>query len=391
MLSEIDDDAITTRVLPRFPIAAGARVARFGGGLINQTFEVTEPDGCRFVLQRVNPLFPKAIHENIRAVTAALARAGLTTPALVETVDGDPCLELPPNDRAADRGDDGDDGDDKKHSAPGAATPYDGRPSVWRLMTYVDGVSFDVVSGPTQARAAGALIARFHNAVDGVDHTFVGLRGGVHDTPKHLETLRRAVAAHPSHRLHADVAPLAAQIADAATRLPALPTLPPRICHGDLKFNNVLFAGTTPPAARDTAVCLVDLDTVGPLALAFEWGDAWRSWCNRAGEDDPIARLDLAIFEASLDGYLTGLAEARRASGGTLDLPQRQALLLGPEWISLELAARFGADALAESYFGWDPLRYPGRGEHNLVRARGQFSLHQAFVATRAARARLLA
>ena len=63
---------------------------------------------------------------------------------------------------------------------------------------------------------------------------------------------------------------------------------------------------------------------------------------------------------------------------------------LGVEWISLELAARFAADALFESYFGWDPARFPGRGEHNLVRARGQWSMHQALVATRAERAGML-
>jgi hypothetical protein len=52
--------------------------------------------------------------------------------------------------------------------------------------------------------------------------------------------------------------------------------------------------------------------------------------------------------------------------------------LLGVEWVSLELAARFAPTPCFESYFGWDPARFPGRGEHNLVRARGQWSLHQA-------------
>jgi hypothetical protein len=348
-------------------------VAPFGRGLINQTFQVTEPGagGRRFVLQRINPLFPASIHGNIRAVTAALTRAGLVTPALVETLEGRLCLELP-GVGAADQG------------AGAWKASGDGEPSVWRLMTYVDGVSFDVIAGGEQARAAGALIARFHAALDGLDHAFVGLRGGVHDTPMHLERLRRVIADGQKHRLHADVATLGEHIAEGALQLPPLPSLPPRVCHGDLKFNNVLFAGFAPPA-RDTTVCLIDLDTVGPLSLAFEWGDAWRSWCNRAGEDEPEARLDLEIFEASLDGYLTTLGPSHG-----LGRAEREALLLGPEWISLELAARFAADALAESYFGWDPARFAGRGEHNLVRAHGQFSLHTAFVATRAHRARLL-
>ena len=142
------------------------------------------------------------------------------------------------------------------------------------------------------------------------------MRVGVHDTPRHLARLEEAVATHAAHRLIADVRPLARAILDGAAALAPLPspsTLPPRVCHGDLKFNNILFAGRTPPAdAR--AVCLIDLDTVGPLSLAFELGDAWRSWCNRAGEDDVNAVLDLEIMRASLDGYVAGLGRALDAA-----------------------------------------------------------------------------
>jgi len=356
------ESEIRDRVLPRFEVAAGATVEPLGSGLINDTFEVVEPaPGRRLVLQRVNPIFPAAIHLNIRAVTARLQQMGLATPVLIPTRDGVPCLELPPAPAAA------------------AAGP------VWRLMTFVDGVSFDVVGSPAQAHAAGNLIARFHRALDGLEHTFVGMRTGVHDTPRHLQTLAHAAitGARDGHRLMAAVAPLAAEIAARAADLPALPSTAPRIGHGDLKFNNVLFAGAA-SQDRERAVCLIDLDTVGPQPLAFELGDAWRSWCNARGEDEPEALLDLSVFEASLDGYQT-------AFGGDLPEPERRALLLGPEWVSLELSARFAADAVNEAYFGWNPTRFAGRGEHNLVRARGQLSLHRAFVDTRPRRARLLA
>jgi hypothetical protein len=88
-------------------------------------------------------------------------------------------------------------------------------------------------------------------------------------------------------------------------------------------------------------------------------------------------------MRASLEGY-------REGSPAGQDAETRHALVLGVEWVSLELAARFAADALLESYFGWDARRFPGRGEHNLLRARGQWSLHEAFVATRAEREAML-
>ena len=347
-----DATEIAAHVLPGYAGWEGAAVTRLGGGLINRSYLLSRADGARAVLQAVSPIFSPAIHDNIVAVTERLAAAGLVTPRLLPARDGRPYLV-----------------------APGG--------TVWRLQTHVDGVAFDVVGGAAQARAAGALVGRFHAAVDSIDHAFVGMRAGVHDTPRHLARLDEAVASDAGHRLAAEVRPLAQAIREGAAVLPPLPALPPRICHGDLKFNNILFAGAQPPDdAR--AVALIDLDTVGPLALAYELGDAWRSWCNRAGEDDVNAALDLGIMGASLDGYRAGLGRA-------LDADERRALVLGVEWVSLELAARFAADALAESYFGWNAARFPGRGEHNLIRARGQWSLHQALVATRQARAALLA
>ena len=351
--TQVSDAAeIGAEVLPGYAGWEGAAIARLGGGLINRSYLLSRPDGARAVLQAVSPIFSPAIHGNIVAVTERLAAAGLATPRLLPARDGRPYLIAPTG-------------------------------TVWRLQTYVGGVSFDVVGGSEQAGAAGRLVGQFHAAVEGLDHAFTGMRAGVHDTPRHLARLDEAVATHGGHRLAGAVGPLARAIRDGAGALPKLPALPPRICHGDLKFNNILFAGARPPDdAR--AVALIDLDTVGPLALAYELGDAWRSWCNRAGEDDVNAALDLAIMGASLDGYRAGLGRA-------LGADERRALVLGVEWVSLELAARFAADALAESYFGWNASRFPGRGEHNLVRARGQWSLHQALVATRAERAAMLA
>jgi hypothetical protein len=335
--------------LALYPGYEGAAVEPAPGGLINQTFLVDGPR--RAVLQRVSAIFPPGIHDNIQAVTERLRAAGLETPTLVPARDGRLWVEL------------------EGH--------------VWRLLTYVEGATFDVVQSPAQARAAGALVGRFHTALDELRHEFTHRRKGAHDTPRHLETLRAAVARHSAHRLFPAVGPLAAEILAAARTLPPLPPLHERICHGDLKFNNVRFSGAEGPA-REEARCLIDLDTVGPLPLAYELGDAWRSWCNRSGEDSETADFALDGFTASVEGY-------REGRGKGFSAEDQRALLLSPEWISLELAARFAADALDESYFGWNAQRFPTRGDHNLVRARGQWSLHAALVHSREARAAILA
>jgi Ser/Thr protein kinase RdoA (MazF antagonist) len=339
--------ALEQRVLAEYDLA-GAELAATPSGLINKTFVGTLADR-RFILQRVSAIFPPEIHDNIEAVTACLERAKLLTPRLVRTRDGRLFVTVP------------------------------GEAGVFRVMTFIEGTTFDVIQSAAQAREAGALLGRVHRALDALDHPFAHVRKGAHDTPLHLSRLEEAVAepAHQAHRLYGPVSALAVEIAAAARALPPLPPLRRRVCHGDPKLNNVLFAA--PDDLR--ALCLIDLDTVGPLPLAHELGDAWRSWCNRNGEDEPVAAFDLDVFAASLEGY----RDAHIVEAG-----DRGALLLSVEWISLELAARFAADALHERYFGWDPARFPGRAEHNLVRAQGQWSLHCALVASRGERERLL-
>jgi hypothetical protein len=49
----------------------------------------------------------------------------------------------------------------------------------------------------------------------------------------------------------------------------------------------------------------------------------------------------------------------------------------------LELAARFGADALAEAYFGWDAQRFATASAHNLHRARVQLAVAQSVATQR--------
>lgn len=343
------DPAHLRAALAEFDLA-DATVEPLGRGLINETFAVHAAGG-EFVLQRVHPVFAPEIHDNIEAVTRHLQRRGFVTPVLVPTRGGT---------LWSDRGEAG----------------------IWRVLTRVPGVSLDAIASPRQAFAAAGLLARFHAALADLDHRFVGMRSGVHDTAAHLARLREAVAEHRSHPLYAEVAAIAERIERSIAALARPGALPVRVVHGDPKFNNVLFAGAS-GAAAEHAAALVDLDTVGPMELHLELGDMWRSWCNLGGEDARAARFDRDVFEASLAGYAAGPLQ--------LDPAEREALVLGLEWITVELAARFAADALHESYFGWDPSRFASRGAHNLVRAQGQLALHEQVVAARSFRADAIA
>ena len=121
----------------------------------------------------------------------------------------------------------------------------------------------------------------------------------------------------------------------------------------------------------DAAHALIDLDTLGQLTLAYELGDALRSWCNPLGEDTVAPRFDLEVFASAIRGY----AEGARAAGFAPTAAETASIVPGTITIALELASRFCADAFEDRYFGWDPARFPSRREHNRVRATGQLTL----------------
>jgi Ser/Thr protein kinase RdoA (MazF antagonist) len=314
--------------------AAGVAVAPAPTGLIQATFFATLPDGRRFVVQRMHPVFGAAVLEDIDAITAHLAAAGMATPRPLRTPDGGL-----------------------------VATDAAGR--LWRVLTYLDGFTVDRIEQPVLAEQAGGLVARFHRALDGWQRPFSFARAGVHDTAAHLQRLAARLGER-AEGLDPRIPRLAEAILDEARALPALPpSLPARVAHGDLKISNVLFEKT---GGAPRAVALLDLDTMARMTIAYELGDAWRSWCNPLGEDAEETRFDVDVFAAAARGY-------GEAAEGLLAPEERDSIVPGIRTVGVELAARFCVDAFEDRYFGWNPAKYPSRREHNRVRAAGQLCL----------------
>jgi Ser/Thr protein kinase RdoA (MazF antagonist) len=346
-------EAVPAEVATAWGWEPGA-IAPLSGGLINATFAVHDGGRPVAVLQRLHPVFGGAVNLDLEAVTAHLAAKGLVTPRLLRTRGGDAWIE------------------------------HAGR--AWRALTWVDGVTVHRVPAPGWAETGGELVGQFHVAVADLAHDYAFARAGVHDTAAHLARLRGLVEAggggggggvDAAHAAHAEHVELGREILAAADALPPMPEVPRRHCHGDLKISNLLFEaeqGTSKVAPR--GVCLVDLDTLGLSTLAFELGDAMRSWCNPRGEDAGSIAFDLAIFEAAMHGF-------RRVAGDVVAPAEWRSIVVGLETVCIELAARFAVDIFRDEYFGWDPSRFPSRRAHNAVRARGQLALGLAVRADR--------
>ncbi len=315
-------------------------------GLINQSFVVHTSGRTAAVLQHLNTsIVPPAVNEDIENITAWIANRGITTPRLIRT-------------------------------KTGALWAINSEGETWRCLTHVGERTIHTFACDQQARSAAHLVARFHVALKDFGNKLHSPRKGAQDTEKHLKNLRAALMAYPHHQFYDHISSIAERIERIWELWQGPGNLPVRIIHGDLKLSNIRFEG-------DEALAVIDLDTFANSTLDVELGDALRSWCNTVGENSTEAIFDLNIFSAAIQGFGDGGGEefATRTEWASI--------VPGLERITLNLTARFAADALQECYFGWDE-RYQSRGEHNLMRARGQLNLLDKIRANRASAERVI-
>ncbi len=312
------------RITQAWPQLSCAVAAPLAGGLINRTLRMSARDGRDYVLQWLNPVFPATVSADVAAVTRHMKKNGLPAFSVVPTSGGEEYL-------AHDVGS-------------------------FRLLTFLEGRFLT----PGETGAAGAALADFHRAMADFTHAFSHDRN-IHRPREHARRLREVLESHRGHRLHEEVRQLATPALEHLESQPEWDCLPTRIVHGDPKLENFW---RTPGG-----VTLLDLDTVGRHCMLGELGDAGRSMC-REGDT-----FSMPVFEEFFSSYL----------GGMPGLTQEEILRIPEsiETIAWELTARFLADALEECYFAWDSSAFPGRGEHNLERARREAAFARSAAAKR--------
>lgn len=116
-------------------------------------------------------------------------------------------------------------------------------------------------------------------------------------------------------------------------------------------------------------MCVVDLDTVMPGLVLYDFGDMVRTTTSRTAEDEVYldrVELELPMFEALVRGYLG-------ATKGFLTPAERSLLVLSGKLITFTIGIRFLTDYLqGDTYFRVH------REQHNLDRCRRQFRLIQS-------------
>lgn len=187
-----------------------------------------------------------------------------------------------------------------------------------------------------------------------------------HDTPNRVEQLRQAVAENRANRLE-EVRPeleFAMEMSRYASMITdAMETgeVPLRVTHNDTKLNNIMLDDTT-----GEGVCVIDLDTVMPGSLLYDYGDALRFGASSGPEDEKdLDRISfvMPVYEAFTKGFL-------EEAGETMTEKERELLPWSIVLMTYECGIRFLADYLnGDVYF---KVHYP---EQNLDRARTQLKL----------------
>jgi CheY-like chemotaxis protein len=174
---------------------------------------------------------------------------------------------------------------------------------------------------------------------------------------------RKADLAGRAASVAAEIAFVRERKADASLLLGELRegNLPLRVTHNDTKLNNVLF-----DAESGKAVCVIDLDTVMPGLVHYDFGDSIRFGASTAAEDEKDltkVEMDLALFEAYTRGFLA-------SAGKALTEKEIEYLPFSAKLLTYECGMRFLTDYLnGDTYFR---IHYP---EQNLDRCRTQFKL----------------
>ncbi|WP_205501768.1 phosphotransferase enzyme family protein [Rufibacter psychrotolerans] len=351
MVQTAGQDATLSFIVSRFNLqGTAASIVPHGSGHIHDTYHVAnaQPDCPDYLLQRVNHHVFKnvpALMENIHVVTTHLRQKLENTS---ETQPSAEVLTLIPT-------------QDQKWFY------QDEQGNYWRMYYFLYGtMSYDLVSTPQQAYEGGKAFGRFQALladlpVDLLHDTIPNF----HNVVNRLRLFREAVAKDAVGRVR-ETGPEIAFVEEKAEAMSAIyhlgerGELPLRITHNDTKFNNVLLDQT------GKAQCVIDLDTVMPGYVAYDFGDAIRTTVNTAPEDEPQLekiQVDVSLFEGFAKGFL-------EETSSSLTDQEIASLIHGVLLLPFIMGLRFLTDYLEGDHYY--KIHFP---EHNLQRCRAQFQL----------------
>lgn len=319
----------------------------YGNGHINKTYLVTTSTNEKYILQQINVnVFkkPREVMENIQLVTNHIRKKFKN----LKCDNSRSVLEIIGT-------------KDKKNYVKH-------KEGYWRCYRFIEGAkTYEQITDPQQFYEVGKAIGNFQKQLS--DFPIRKLHITIpdfHDTPKRFQKFKEVANADKHDRgmdIFNEIKFVCDRQKDMGIIVDLLKTnkIPLRVTHNDTKLNNVMI-----DEQSGHAICVIDLDTVMPGSVLYDFGDAIRIGASTALEDEQDlskVKIDLNLFRLFSQGFLEVLRK-------DLKKDEISNLVASTKIITLECGMRFLTDYLdGDNYF---KIHYEN---HNLVRARAQFKL----------------
>ena len=236
---------------------------------------------------------------------------------------------------------------------------------VYKFIT--DAVAYQVVEKPEHFYQSAVAFGNFASLLSEFDAT--GLHEVIpnfHNTKKRFENFKASLSADKFDRaklVKSEIEFVLSREEYCGKIVDLLESgkMPLKVTHNDTKLNNVML-----DSVSGEPVAVIDLDTVMPGSICYDFGDSIRFGCNPAQEDEKDlskVNFDINLFEQYVKGYLKALSDS-------ITPIEKENLVVGAILMTYECGMRFLAD-----YLDGDIYFRVKRDGHNLDRARTQFKL----------------
>ena len=324
-------------ILLQFDIPAQeSHFERAEQGLINTTYFVLFGKKRKYVLQRINEyVFPnsRALFHNLERTLPYLSSPEYLQVKYHQTHDGKLFCRTKSNE-------------------------------LWRLMSYLPGsTSYHNTSDRVIAYEAGRILGLFHRQLKTLNPgelktTLDRFHNLEFRMDQYHQALKQANVTDLDRTI--DLQKMISEIAQELAKIGSM-NLPVRVCHNDTKLNNILFS------QEKKALCMIDLDTLMPGFLLYDFGDAIRTVANPAPEEETdLSKIDFSMEMFS--AFVRGMALNR----SVFSQEEISSLSLGPVYMPFLHGLRAYTDfLLGNVYYKVD------YADQNLDRARSLFHFAQ--------------
>ena len=317
---------------------------RYGNGHINSTFLMISKKFESFVLQRINHYAFKDIDllmNNIHVVTNHLNKKNIESIQMIKATNGKYYIE--------------EEGEFFR---------------MYRFMDFT--MTFEKPDGIQTVRNAAEAFGKFHKNLADLDANKLGeVIPHFHDTPKRYNDLVNAINEDKMGRVknaqrEIEIVQKYKDKLSLITDGLASGEVKLHITHNDPKINNALFDEETRQFRS-----IIDLDTVMPGSVLYDFGDALRSLFTGDKEDS----LDYESVVGNLKIYKAYLESYFNETKSFLTKREKELFPYAPFLLSIECGIRF-----LEDYLKGDVYFHTKYSEHNLDRARTQLNLAASII-----------